>query len=141
MFAPPADATTVEGGCVSTRVWKGSIPAELEAAAGNNAPHGLPVAIAQPANLAGFIFGYPLTAGRTEPANKILWVVATPRTGDLIVDGHPSSAATPAIHYTLTPNSFPGDIYPSIIDVPTAGCWHFTFGWNGRVAAIDLEYR
>jgi hypothetical protein len=74
-------------------------------------------------------------------SNKILWVVGTTRTGDLVIDGHPLGALTPTVHVTLTPNSFPGEIYPSGIDVPAPGCWQFTLRWADQVAEIELEYR
>lgn len=139
----PSDATTVDGGCATTRVWKGSVPPALESAAGQNAPHGLPIAVAQPAILAGFIFGHPLRAGHPEnPSNKILWVVSVDRTGPLVIDAHPLAAATPAVHYSFPDNSGPGNIYPSSVDVPSAGCWHLTFAWGpSRTAEMDLEYR
>lgn len=141
-LAPPSDATTVDGGCGATRVWKGSVPPALESAAGHNAPHGLPVAIAQPPILAGFIFGYPLRAGHPEnPSNKVLWVVSTGRTGPLVVDAHPLGSAAPTVEYSFPDNSGPGNIYPSGVDVPSAGCWHLTFAWDERTAAMDLEYR
>jgi hypothetical protein len=39
------------------------------------------------------------------------------------------------------PNSGPGEIYPSIIDVPEAGCWHFALAWNGHRSVVALAYR
>ncbi|HEY6958708.1 MAG TPA: hypothetical protein VI814_07785 [Candidatus Limnocylindria bacterium] len=141
-FAPSSDATIVEGGCGTTQVWKGSIPIELERAAGDNAPHGLPVVYADPPVLAGFVFGYPLRAGRpTDRSNKILWVVSGGRTGPLTVDAHPADAPQPAVHLTFPDNSGPGNIYPSSIDVPTPGCWHVALAWSGHTAQLDLVYR
>lgn len=141
-FSPSSDAVTVEGGCGSTRVWKGSVPADLERAAGQNAPHGLPIAFADPPVLAGFVFGYPLRAGPAEnPSNKVLWVVSGGRTGPLVVDAHPAGATAPTVHYSFPDNSGPGNIYPSGVDVPSAGCWHLTFTWSGHTASIDLLYR
>lgn len=142
-FAPPADAATVDGGCGTTRMWKGTVPPALESAAAQNAPHGPPVAIARPAILAGFVFGYPLRAGHPEsPSNKVLWVVSVDRSGPLVVDAHPLDAAMPSVHYAFPDNSGPGNIYPSLVDVPTQGCWHLTFAWGtGRAAEMDLLYR
>lgn len=141
-FPPSVDAAAVDGGCGTTRMWKGSIPPELERAAGENAPHGLPVVYADPPVVAAFVFGYPLRAGQpTDPSNKILWVVAGGRTGPLVVDAHPAAASQPSVHLSLPDNSGPGNIYPSSVDVPTAGCWHLTLGWSGHTAQLDLVYR
>jgi hypothetical protein len=35
----------------------------------------------------------------------------------------------------------PGEIYPSIVDLPAAGCWRLTLRWSGHAASIDLEVR
>ena len=141
-FPPSTDAATVDGGCGTTRAWRGSIPVELERAAGDNAPHGLPVVYADPPVVAGFIFGYPLRAGHpTVPSNKILWVVSGGRSGPLTVDAHPADAPQPAVHLSFPDDSGPGNIYPSGVDVPTAGCWHLTLAWSGHTAQLDLVYR
>jgi hypothetical protein len=141
-FPPSTDAVTVDGGCGATRMWKGSIPPELERAAGDNAPHGLPVVYADPPVLAGFVFGYPLRSGSPQdPSNKVLWVVAGGRTGPLVIDAHPATASQPSVHLSFPDNSGPGNIYPSGVDVPTAGCWHLTLAWSGHTAQLDLAYR
>jgi len=132
----------VRGGCGQTALYKGPIPVWLDQAAGNNTPTFLPYAIASPATAGAFIFGYPLLAGHpTEPANKILWVVRTPRQGGpLIIDGHPLGLTAPVVHETRSADSSPGEIYPSAVDVPSAGCWHFTLTWATGRAEVDLEY-
>jgi len=82
-----------------------------------------------------------LRAGHPEnPANKILWVVRTPRTGPLTIDGHPLGAATPMIHEILPDNSGPGEIYPSYVDVPAAGCWQLDLRWANSRAQVELSY-
>lgn len=42
------------------------------------------------------------------------------------------------ITYTFPADSSPGEIYLSIVDVPTDGCWHVTFEWNGHRADLSL---
>jgi hypothetical protein len=89
---------------------------------------------------AGFLFGYPLKAGRPE-GNKILWVVGLPRNGSsLDVTGHPLNAVSPSIHLTFPANSNPGEIYPSGVNVPKPGCWRFDLAWDGHKTSIDLKY-
>jgi hypothetical protein len=84
----------------------------------------------------------PLQAGHpTNPANKILWLVRLPRGGsDLTVKAHPWDAAAPVVTAQEPANAGPGEIYPSIVDMPGAGCWHLDLSWNGHADAIDLRY-
>lgn len=139
---PTSDAQIVAGGCGGTQVYKGGEPAWLtDAGAGNN-PNDLPYAITYPPDAAGFIFGYPLRAGKpTNPSNKILWVVGIPRGGyDLRITGHPLNASTPTIDLRFPDNAGPGEIYPSGVDVPQAGCWHFDLAWGANRTGVDLVY-
>ena len=127
--------------CGSTVVVQGSTPKWLDDAGGHNNPSGLAYVIAHPELAAGFLFAQPLRIGHPEnPANKILWVVRTPRTGPLTIDGHPLGAATPTIHEVLPANSGPGEIYPSYVDAPTAGCWQFDLQWANSHALVELNY-
>jgi hypothetical protein len=51
--------------------------------------------------------------------------------------GRPVSTNSLAISTTSLDqpaNSSPGEIYPSILDAPTAGCWHVTAEWNNNRA-------
>jgi hypothetical protein len=91
---------------------------------------------------AGFLFGYPLRAGHPQNRrNKILWVMGLPRNGSALdISGHPLAVSKPSIHKTEPANSSPGEIYPSYVDVPQAGCWHFDLSWSGQHAAVDLDY-
>ena len=92
--------------------------------------------------MAGFLFGYPLMAGNPQPyADKVLWVVASPRDGmPLRLTGHPLDAAAPVVSSTWPADSSPGEIYPSEIEVPSPGCWQFTLSWNGHTDTVDLWY-
>jgi hypothetical protein len=40
----------------------------------------------------------------------------------------------------LPPNSSPGEIYPSEVDVPSPGGWHFDLRWGKNKASVDLVY-
>lgn len=141
--APSAQAAhIVPGGCGSTPLVSGGIPSWLDDAGAHNNPTGLPYVVASPVHAAGFVFGYPLSAGhRQDPSNKILWVVGVPRAGSsLEITGHPLNALTPSVHVTQPANSTPGEIYPTIVDVPKAGCWHFDLAWSGNKTSVDLLY-
>ena len=93
-------------------------------------------------DVAGFLFAHPLVApARPDgPNNKILWIVRQARQGQaLTLDGHPLTGSG-AVTQTEPADSFPGEIYPSIVDVPTPGCWHFVLRWAGHTDEIDLLY-
>jgi hypothetical protein len=138
----PAAATIVPGGCGTTQVFKGGVPAWLDEAGAHNNPDFLPYVVASPANAAGFLFGYPLRALHPGgPSNKILWVVGLPRGGaSLRITGHPAGASTPTIAVTQPADSSPGEIYPTIVDVPKPACWHFDLAWEGHRAAVELQF-
>jgi hypothetical protein len=133
---------TLAGGCGTTRVYRGGEPDWLTRAGDNNNPNGVPYLITSPPIAAGFIFGYPLRSGApSNPDNKILWVVGVPRNrNDLHVSGHPMDAATPAIDLQFPADSGPGEIYPTAVDVPSAGCWHFDLAWGPNRASVELAY-
>lgn len=64
-----------------------------------------------------------------------------PRNGsDLVVRATPVHAPTPVVTVTEPPDSSPGEIYPSIVNVPRPGCWHFVLHWSGHIDALDLPY-
>lgn len=136
-------AAAASQGCASTPIQHDVVPAWLYAAAGQNVPVGVPYAIASPPTAAGFIFPNPPRAGHpSNPANKILWVVTGSRNGaPLQLDGHLLGSTAPAVHMSEPANAGPGEIYPSIVDVPTAGCWQFTLHWATGQTTIDLEYQ
>lgn len=139
--APAASPVAGAPVCGSTTVVQGSTPQWLDVAGGHNNPIGLPYVITHPELAAGFLFAYPLRVGHPEnPANKVLWVVRSPRTGPLTIDGHPVGAATPTIHEVLPANSGPGEIYPSYVDAPTVGCWQFDLQWAKSHAQVELNY-
>jgi hypothetical protein len=140
--SPTAAAVPVAGGCGTTQVYRGGEPDWLNVAGEHNNPNGLPYFIADPPTAAGFLFAYPLRAGNaSDPNNKILWVVGVPRDGsDLHVTGHPQNATTPTVDQAFPANSSPGEIYPSIVDVPNPGCWHFDLSWGKNKASVDLVY-
>ena len=139
---PVATLSVAADGCGSTAVVRGGIPAWLETAGGHNNPTGLRYVIGHPPLVAGFLFSDPLRAGHPEnPSNKVLWVVRTPRDGSsLTIDGHPLGATEPRVHLAQPANSGPGEIYPSIVDVPTAGCWQFDLRWAHSDAQVELNY-
>ena len=141
---PPSPAAhTVSGGCGSTTVYQGSPPSWLvDAAGGPAAPSTIPYVSSPSGLIGGFIFGYPLRAGTpANRASKILWAVATTRNGaSLEIQGHPQHASTPVVTYRFPDNASPGEIYPSIVEVPSPGCWAFTMSWGTSQAEVQLSF-
>jgi hypothetical protein len=137
--ALPPGAKKVDGGCGTTQLYSGASEGWTQQAAG---PTGLVQATGHDGNAVAFLFGHPLRAGEpVNPANKILWVMKEPRgTSDLVITAHPLGTSAPTIHQREAPDSFPGEIYPSIVNVPEAGCWAFTLEWNGNKDTIELPY-
>jgi hypothetical protein len=43
--------------------------------------------------------------------------------------------------FVVAADSFPGEIYPTTVEVPNAGCWHFELAWGGNKTSVDLLYR
>jgi hypothetical protein len=146
-ITPPPGSTVVAGGCGATPVYRGGVPAWLVTAGGGSgsssgAPTALPYVIAEPQIAGAYLFGFPLRAGHPEnPTNKVLWAMRLPRNGsNLLVNASPLGAASPTVSITLPDDSSPGDIYPSIVDVPFAGCWRLGLSWMGHHAELDLDY-
>jgi hypothetical protein len=136
--APPTPATGGPG-CGDTQISPGRMP-DWTAAAG--VPADLPYAVSREANVVAVLFGYPLRAGTRDDgrSNKILWVMRDPRDGKpMHLVARPLGGGDP-VTLTREADSSPGEIYPSIVDVPASGCWHMSLEWNRHTATIDLPY-
>lgn len=137
--AIPDGAHEVSGGCGTTVLYTGG---REDWTSGANGPVDLVQATSNEGNVVAFLFASPLRAGEPEnPANKILWVVKEPRNGsDLVISGHPLDADAPTVAQSELADSSPGEIYPSIVNVPSSGCWQFSLRWNGNTDSIELPY-
>jgi hypothetical protein len=97
--------------------------------------------VAHKGMIGAVLFGWPLhSPPLPDRNNKILWV---PR--------HYSKAPAP---FWIRMQLMDGDRAvgapirkvistgpgPSIVDVPSAGCWRFTLSWSGRRDTVDLSY-
>ena len=136
----PVGASIVAGGCGFTPILTGGLPGWLrDVGARNQALY----VLASPPRAAGLLFVQPLRAGHPlNPANKILWAVRLPRNGHALeIVGHPVGAAAPAIDQTEPADSTNVEAYPSILDVPQPGCWHFDLAWAGHKASVELLYQ
>jgi hypothetical protein len=78
----------------------------------------------------------------TSPANTVLWIMRIPRDGPpLTIEARPVHADMPLIRLASPADSSPGEIYPSYVNVPKAGCWRLTLHWARQTNPIDLRYR
>jgi hypothetical protein len=129
----------VRGGCGTAQAYRGANPEWTETARVPSTPY----VLGHEGDVAAFLWARPLRAGHPkDPANKILWVVRLPRDGqNLIISGRRTGAPKPTVRHTRPPDSGPGEIYPSTIDVPTPGCWRFELQWGAHRDRVELMYR
>jgi hypothetical protein len=91
--------------------------------------------------IVAILFGYPLHAPPARNRNnKILWAARLPTDpgSDLRIRAQRmvgSRAVGAAVARRV--RGGPG---PSIVDLPSAGCWRLTLRWSGRVDSLDLAY-
>jgi hypothetical protein len=82
-----------------------------------------------------------LPGAASSPSNKILWVMRLPRNGSqLVIRATPEHSLSPTIIVTEPADSGPGEIYPSIVNVPRSGCWHLQVRWAGHSDSVNLGY-
>jgi hypothetical protein len=99
--------------------------------------------VAKGARVAAFFFAFPrpLRAGHPRnPTNKVLWIVGAPRQGKpLKIVAHLFGKHRWPVRLSWPANSSPGEIYPSIMDLPVPGCWRLKLAWAGHRATIDVN--
>jgi hypothetical protein len=143
---PPAEASAtplsttpvpVAGGCGSTQVFAGPGPDANLGLADN------PWTAATPADtgiVAYFWYPPPDVLFATDPAGnspKVLWINHA-HTGQLSVTAHPLGARTPVVRFAFGAAASPPDNYPSLIALPSPGCWHFDLAIGATRATMDL---
>src|SRR4249919_969833 len=131
--------------CKTTPVRRGAVPRWTAPVWSTSSPgfaSHVRYAVSAGGNVVGVLFGYPLRAGRPEnPANKILWIVRQPRRGQpLHINAQPVGFAAHSVTTSWPANASPGEIYPSIDNVPVPGCWRFTLRWAGHTGVVALHY-
>ena len=101
-----------------------------------------PFALSRHRNVVAYLFGYPLQAGRRSVGhNKVLWIMRLSRRGrPLQLTVRPLHASRPVVRETLPADASPGEIYPSYVNVPKAGCWRVTLNWAGHTDELALRY-
>jgi hypothetical protein len=101
----------------------------------------MPYVLGKDGRIAAIQFANPLVSPPSaRHNNKILWVARRPYAagGDLHISAEKLVGNTPVgplVRRTVT-----GGPGPSIIDLPTAGCWQLKLRWSGRSDTLDLRY-
>jgi hypothetical protein len=103
------------------------------------APSRTPFLSSDAARIAGFLFTRAILAGHpTTPHNKILWILndgSADRT--LTLTARRTGTTGIALrHYRASDGA--GRIYPSYLNLPTPGCWHLAFTWNGKTTRLSV---
>jgi len=136
--SPGVPIHSFAGGCAGT-VLTDALPPMWAQAGWNqpSAPWGVPWALGTGGDAVAYVFATQLVAGSSPRVdgtnNKVLWV-AKGGPPNFVVAAHPLGVDQPVV--TI-------DGGPSIVDLPTAGCWtfHLTWGLSGQLGGsiINLE--
>jgi hypothetical protein len=128
----PSAATfhTLAGGCAGTVLTDAEPPAWAQGGWNHQkgTPWPVPWAWGTDRDAVGFVFATQLVAGPSPRVdgsnNKVLWETKDfPSGSHVTVDGHPAGVPQPVV--TVAGG-------PSIVDVPTAGCWIFRLSWTAN---------
>jgi hypothetical protein len=144
--APLSSPTVTQpAACSATPVRRGGMPRWTAPAFADSTPQfaaTVPYAVSTNSSVVAVLFGYPLRAGVPRGrGNKILWIVRFPRQGrPLHIHAEPLAGSAHTVSIVRPADSSPGEIYPSLDNVPAAGCWSFTLRWNGHTDTIALPY-
>ncbi len=125
--------------CAAAVVGKADLPAWATATVSlPDVPH----LVSANGQAVAFVFGNPLREGHpTDRANKILWLLRGSDAGPpLEVKATLAGGDVRDVHVRVPPAASPAGNYPSIIDVPQAGCWRFELTWGQQRATINLRY-
>lgn len=91
--------------------------------------------------ITGILFANPLSSPPAKDhRNKILWVsrVAADRGSDLHITAQRMMGSRRVGASVV--RAVIGGPGPSIINLPSPGCWRLTLGWSGHVDSVDLDY-
>jgi hypothetical protein len=138
----PRTAAASDARCVPAPVRTGPPPRWTAAAWADSSPgFRLPYSLASGDAAAAFWFAPRLRAGHPDnPSNKILWIVRSPRDGhSLEITARLAGDPSQVVRISRPPDSEPGEIYPSEVDLPTPGCWKLQLAWGTHRASIDVR--
>jgi hypothetical protein len=132
-----ASLPPIAGPCVSD-VDMGVLPTWARAGFSDPEP-AMPHVMSTSGDVVAILFGYPLSSPpRAQVNNKILWVLRDGLDSPVEISAQRMGAAIPAGEPVS--RRLDDGFGPSIVDLPTAGCWRLTLMFAGRTDSIDLEY-
>lgn len=126
-------------GACHSQVRKGVLPAWARAGFTQPLPR-VPYTVGAHDRIAAIPFVSLDSPPAADHNNKILWVSRVPPYGghDLKISAQRMSVTRPLgapVNRTVT-----GGPGPSIINLPSPGCWRLTLQWSGWTDQLDLEY-
>jgi hypothetical protein len=136
-MSPSQSAQALAGDCAGTVLSYGEPPGWSQSGWTHTSgtPWPVPWTIAASGDAVAFVFAGKLVAGPSPRVdgsnNKVLWVLHDPV--QFVVEARPSGKTTPVV-------TVPGG--PSIVDVPTPGCWTFRLiqvNDASKVSTISLD--
>jgi hypothetical protein len=101
----------------------------------------IPHVLGRSQRIVAILFGYPLRSPpRAGRSNKILWVSrTTPNASALRIRAQRMNGSSPV--GAPVARKVAGGPGPSIINLPSAGCWRLALRWSGQTDTLDLQYR
>jgi hypothetical protein len=133
--SPKATVHSFAGGCAGTVLTDAEPPVWAQHGwNAHGAPWPVPWAFGTHNDAVAYVFATQLVAGGSPRVdgsnNKVLWEAKdSPSGANVVVEGRPLGRSEPVL-------SIAGG--PSVVDVPTAGCWTFRLSWsaNGQHSSI-----
>jgi len=134
------DSRSLTSGVCHTGVTVGVLPDWTRAGFRDPNPE-MPYVLGKAEAIAGIVFGNPLSSPpRKGRNNKILWVSHVPTTpgSDLLISAQRMTGSLPIGSPVM--RKVVGGPGPSIINLPSVGCWRLTLHWSEQTDTLDLRY-
>jgi len=134
-----ASTPSTSGAC-RPQVTVGVLPAWARAGFSSPRPR-MAYSLGRGVKIAALLWANPLLSPPSKNYNnKILWVSREPPVpgSDLQISAQRMSGSRPL--GAPVARRVIGGPGPSIINLPSAGCWRFRLRWSGRTDTIDLRY-
>ena len=137
--SPSVAASSPSTGCQAT-VIVGVLPVWARGGFSDPRPR-MPYVLGRAGKISAILWADPLQSpAPKDHNNKILWVSRAPTVpgSDLRISAQRMAGSTPL--GAPAARKVMGSPGPSIINLPSAGCWRLTLRWSGRVDTLDLRY-